>query len=234
MNLKDLQDGWKDEKWYHQRIHERFCEYVNNDETLSRHRTWVEQMVFGFGERSFHYLWLLLVNELPNEFKFLEIGVFRGQTLSLVALIAKYTCKTSHITGVSPLDNTDGHWDSDYVADVAQIHDEFEVSQPKIIKGLSTDPEIINQTKTGAPYDLIYIDGGHTSEVVTSDLQHYPEMVKKGGYLVIDDCNNEMNMPFGFFQGIAPVTDAKIAWLKGNKDFEFVCSVVHISVFRRI
>ena len=42
-------------------------------------------------------------------------------------------------------------------------------------------------------------------------------------------------MPFGFFQGIQPVTDAVLEWEQTNigKDFEFVFNVVHLKVYKR-
>jgi cephalosporin hydroxylase len=82
---------------------------------------------------------------------------------------------------------------------------------------------------------LLYIDGSHKYEDVVSDLLHYPQMVKSGGYLMIDDCCNDMKMPFGFFQGIQPVTDAVLEWEQTNigKDFDFVFNVVHLKVYKR-
>lgn len=237
MTLQELKDNWIDEPNYHKTIHETFIENVNNDELLNQHRTWVEQNVFGFGERSFHWFWKLLIDEMPKQFSFMEVGIFRGQILSLINVLSKSIGKKATVYGVSPLDNSDGHWDSDYETDVSTIHKQFNVADKyTIYKGLSTNENIIQQTLNIAPYDIVYIDGGHTTVVVTSDLTHYPNMVKKGGYLVIDDCCNNMSMPWGFFQGISSVTNAVLEWEKTeiSKEFEFQFNVVHLKVYKRV
>jgi len=35
-------------------------------------------------------MWLTLVQEIPSNFKFLEIGVFKGRILSLIELLSKH------------------------------------------------------------------------------------------------------------------------------------------------
>lgn len=231
--LKELQDSWVDEPNYHKQIHESFCELVNGDEQLKDHRDFVEQNAFGFGERSFHWLWKLLVDEMPNEFDFLEIGVFRGSSLSLFELLANKCGKIVYRWGLTPLDSTDGHWESDYRSDIKTIHEKFGLEKSyNIFEGLSTDNRIMACAYDFAPYDIIYIDGGHTTEVITSDLKNYCPMVKVGGYLAVDDSCNDMDMPFGFFQGIQPVTDAVLSYDWSN--WEFICNVVHLRIMRRI
>jgi hypothetical protein len=44
-----------------------------------------------------------------------------------------------------------------------------------------------------------------------------------------------MNQPWGYFQGIQPVTDAVLEWEKTEigKEFEFVFNVVHNRLYRR-
>jgi cephalosporin hydroxylase len=167
---------------------------------------------------------------MPNEFKFLEIGVFRGQVLSLYRLLADMSGKKAVRYGVSPMDSSDGHWDSDYFADAVTIHQQFNLKKDyTIYHGSSTDKNIIEKAQSTTPYDILYIDGGHTFDIVQSDLASYPQMIKKGGYLLIDDACNDMNQPWGYFQGIQPVTDAVLEWEKTEigKEFEFIFNVVH-------
>lgn len=233
MSLKDVQDIWKNQLEIHQAINEDFAEKVNATPELKEHRDWVEQNIFGFGERSFHWLHKLIVDEMPNTFSFLEVGVFRGQVLSLYKLLADTQGKKVTRYGVTPLDGSDGHWDSDYAKDIKTIHEQFKLKPDyKIIHGLSTDPEIIREVE-GLHIDVVYIDGGHTFEVVKSDLKHYPQLVKPGGYLIIDDCCNNMAMPFGYFTGIESVTRAVNEWEATQKEFEFLFNLVHIKVYRR-
>ena len=236
MTLDKYADIWIDVPEYHNTIHDSFIQLVNNDELLKKHRDFVEKNAFGFGERSFGWLFKLVIDEMPEEFSFLEIGVFRGSSLSLVKLLAdKYNKKVNRY-GVSPMDTSDGHWDSDYFHDVYHIHWSLGLDTDySIYHGLSTDEKIIKKAKSTEKYNILYIDGGHTKEVVDSDLFHYPQMIKSGGYLMIDDCCNDMNQPWGFFQGIQPVTDAVLEWEKTDigKEFEFVFNVVHLKVYKR-
>lgn len=236
MVLDKYADIWGDVPEFHNTIHESFIELVNRHEDLKAHRDFVESNAFGFGERSFGWLFKLIVDEMPKEFSFLEIGVFRGSSLSLIKLLANISDRKVKRYGVSPMDNSDGHWDSDYFHDVNRIHYSFDLEPDyTIYHGSSTEERIIKKSLNTAPYDILYIDGGHTREVVDSDLLYYPQMIKSGGYLMIDDCCNDMKMPFGFFQGIQPVTDAVLEWEKTEigQDFEFVFNVVHLKVYKR-
>jgi len=233
MSIALYKQHWVDEPTRHEAVNTMFATNVNENELLNDHRTWVTENAFGFGERSFHWLWKIIVDEMPKEFSFLEIGVFRGQILSLIELLAKENGKTANRYGVTPLDNSDGHWDSDYAKDIEIIHDMFDLAKDyTIYHGLSTDNEIIEQAKSTAPYDIVYLDGGHTYEVVTSDLKHYPNMVKVGGLFIVDDSCNNMKMPWGFFQGIESVTQATLEWENSKFDFQF--NVVHNRIYKRV
>lgn len=231
--LEELIKTWKDEESYHKMIHNTFSEKVNNTYYLKDHRDFVQQNAFGFGERSFHWMWKLIVDKMPREFSFLEIGVFRGQVLSLIKLLSNITNKISHTTGVTPLNGADGHWESDYRKDIETIHDRYSLEKNyEIIHGYSTDQDIIEQASK-QQYDIVYIDGGHTSEVVSSDLKFYLPLVKQGGYLVIDDSACKYHMPWGYFQGIAPVCN-EVDKVLPNDEFKELFNVVHNRVWQRI
>lgn len=79
-------------------------------------------------------------------------------------------------------------------------------------------------------YDILFLDGGHSYEVIKSDLKNYCPKVKRGGYLVIDDSCNNMDIPNGMFGGIASVTKAVEEYFP-NEEFEFLFSVVHNRVY---
>lgn len=231
MTLQEVKEYWQDNIQVHTSINERFIACVNADEELKAYRDWIESKIFGFGERSFLWLWKLLIDEMPPSFSFLEIGVFRGQIVGLIAILTDRTARAATITGITPLDNTGGHWESDYKADIALLHKTFGIVDPDIIKGLSTEQDVISQCKP--PYDIVYIDGGHAYEVVQADIKNYAPMVKPGGYLVIDDCANKYQLPFGYFRGIESVSRA-VDEVLPNKDFKEIFSVVHNRVFQRI
>lgn len=227
MTLTETIQIWKDEESIHRYINERFTACVNGDEKLKEYRDWIESKIFGFGERSFLWMWKTLIDRLPHDFDFLEVGVFRGQILGLIRLLSP----TAYITGITPLDSTGGHWESDYEADIKLLHNTFKLKQPFIIKGLSTDPDVI--TKANKPYDIVYIDGGHEYEVVRQDIHNYSKMVRPGGYLVIDDCANKYNLPAGYFKGIETVSRA-VDEVLPNDEFMELFSVVHNRIFKKI
>ena len=183
-----------------------YTDKVNADQELKAYRDWIEANIFGFGERCFLWMWNDIIARMPNEFTFMEIGVFRGQILGLVKLLADRQGKKVRRIGITPLDTTDGHWESDYEADIKKLHDTFSIANDyELITLDSTNPVAINLASQNPP-DVLYIDGGHTYEVVKSDLTNYIPILKVGGTLVIDDCNNAIPMPWGYFQGIQSVS----------------------------
>lgn len=228
MNLTYLKTNWVDLPEYHKHIHESFCDSVNNHLPVRAHRDYVEAKIWGFGERSFHWLWKIIFDELPENPNTLEIGVFRGATLSLWRMLRK----DALICGITPLSSDGGYWDSDYANDIKKIHADFRLDEPIIIQEYSNSQIAVEYAKEKT-WDLIYVDGSHRFEDAIFDLNIYSKFIKVGGYLVIDDCNVEMNLWDGAFRGHQQVTDAKLEWLKENPPFEFICSVVHISVFKR-
>ena len=235
MTLQDLQNSWTDVEDYHRSIHEHFVDEVNKDEFLNEHRTFVEQNAFGFGERSFQYLWKLIVDEMPSSFSFCEIGVFRGQILSLIQVLASRTGRKVERYGITPLDTSGGVWESNYEEDIKRIHDYFFIPKDyTLYVGSSTDKKIIEEAYLTSPYDILYIDGDHSYEGCLSDLENYGRFVRRGGFLVIDDACTEMHQPWGYFQGIKEVTEATLIYISKNMDeWEFVGNCVHLRVYRR-
>jgi len=235
MTIHDLKDNWQDNELFHKSIHEHFIDEVNKDEFLNEHRTYVENNVMGFGERSFPYMWKLIVDEMPTSFSFLEIGVFRAAILSLIQVLASRTGRQVTRYGVTPLDTSGGMWDSDYEADIARLHDYFFIQKDyTLYVGSSADKKIIEQAYLTSPYDIIYVDGDHSYEGALSDLNNYARFVKRGGFLVIDDACNDMKQPWGYFQGIAEVCEATLIFISNNiDDWEFYGNVMHLRVYRR-
>lgn len=231
MRLETTKQLWKDEESVHRFINEGFSICVDEEKDLKEYRDWIESNIFGFGERSFIWMWKLLVDEMPPYFSFLEIGVFRGQILGLIRMLADRSERGVRIIGVTPLDSSGGHWESDYNKDIKHLHDTFNLKQPEIIKGMSTDEGVVRLAR--GSYDIIYIDGGHDYETVKSDIKNYAPMVKNGGYLVIDDCANKYSLPNGYFKGIESVSKA-VDELLPNEYYKEVFSVVHNRVFKRI
>jgi len=238
-NLQELKDNWHDNTNFHQMVHETFIEKVNAIPELKAHRDWVEQNIFGFGERSFLWMWWLLIQEMPKEFTFVEIGVFRGQILSLIKLIADMQGKKVVRYGVTPLSTASDagenkNWQSDYRADIEKMHDQFNIQKDyTILHGLSTDSNIISEAQK-IKIDLLFVDGAHDFNSVVSDYFNYTPMVKNGGYVVCDDACNDLKMWWGAFQGQQSCTDATISFFKGNEYFKFIGNVVHDRIYKKI
>ncbi len=83
MSLTNVKHTYTDTEQWNTYIHDKFCEEVNKNAELKELRDFVEQNAFGFGERSFYWMWKLIVDEMPKEFTFLEIGDLKAQTTAL-------------------------------------------------------------------------------------------------------------------------------------------------------
>lgn len=210
---------------------------VNADPFLKSYRDWIEANAFGFGERCFLWMWKRIIDEMPEDFTFLEIGVFRGQILAIVEYLATRSGKFVERYGITPLDSSDGHWESDYLSDIMQLHEQFKIDKLFVLlKGSSTEHRIIELARSKPELNILYIDGGHAYDVVRSDIEHYAPLVKPGGYLVIDDCNNRLDMPYGYFRGLESVSkavDEVFPPFTTNEDWEYIGSVVHNRILRR-
>lgn len=227
-SLKDVQSIWADTEEVHRQINEGFIAHVNADPKLKAYRDWIEEKIFGFGERSFLWMWKLLIGEIPAP-NFLEIGVFRGQILGLIRMLSP----GARITGLTPLTSAGGHWESDYEADIKLLHETLDLEQPRIIKGLSTEDAAKGEASASGPYDIVYIDGGHDKETARHDVYVYSSMVRIGGYMVIDDCAHKYKLPDGYFRGIESVSKA-VDELLPNEYYTEVFNVMHNRIFKRV
>lgn len=236
MNIKTVTSSWENVESKHKFLNELFTLHTNEAKELKKLRDWVETNIFGFGERSFYWMWKLLVDEMPTNFAFLEVGVFRGQILALIRLLSSLQNKNANIIGVSPMNSSGKYWDSNYYEDVRKIHIDNHINANYIIiEGLSTNDSVIEKAKHFTP-DLLYIDGGHDYETVKADLRNYLPLLKEGGYLVIDDSATKFNLPLGYFRGHAEVSRAVDEYLPpftSNKDFTFLFNIMHNRVFRK-
>lgn len=231
---------WVDSVEYAQDIKDRFDSLVNSDLQLQGHRDHIEASGLGFGERCFHWLWKLLIDEMPSPFSFLEIGVYKGQVLSLVRLLADRTDRRSHVVGVTPLSKTSGTGqfpdfdDADFGKCIEDLHDRYDLKQPRLIVGDSTSAAVQWEVMEAGPYDIIYIDGCHELEYVTKDLMFYPQLLNTGGFLVIDDASWYLKMPRGFFRGIVPVSRAVGSIIETDSHWDHLLAVVHNRVWQRL
>ena len=172
----------------------RCCHYFdrNLSEELRRHRDYFTQNRRGFGEDAFHTMWFLLFREFQPK-SFLEIGVFRGQSLSLAALLAREFKLDCFVQGVSPFSMAGDavskyQRDVDYYRDTLNNFFHFILPAPALLKAYSTDPEaaILTASRT---WDLIYIDGCHDYAVARQDWDLCAKNLASGGLMVLDDAS---------------------------------------------
>jgi len=198
---------------------EELTDLVNSVPYLSIHRDWVEKHSWGFGDRAFHYMWYLILAQdilKSNDPFLLEIGVYKGQVISLWSLIALNEGGKANIYAISPLSGTGERlppiaheiWlvinkkyredfssgnlykQMDYLRCIEQIFSQFNltISSIHLLQGSSQDKAI--QAKLSyLTFDLVYIDGSHTYQDVSNDIDFYGDRVKVGGYLILDDAS---------------------------------------------
>ena len=242
--LSEVVANYSDNEASHTALWNSFLSNVQALPYLKKHRDYVEAGGFGYGDRPFHWMWKLLVSEMPSKFNFLEIGVFQGQTLSLVGLLAGRMAKNAKVVGITPLDRTGDqyatHPDLDYAARIKKIHLDHGLGRPTIINGLSFDPRVKHLAQEEGPYDLVYIDGCHDYLVVVDDITSYAPMVRPGGFLVVDDAGNNLKLPKGLIPhdwfGLEDVSQAVKNTLEEGalrEQFEHLFAVGHNRVFRR-
>jgi hypothetical protein len=241
--LQEATSYWADEPEKHVTIFKDFFRLVESDPELKSHRDFVEQNEFGYGDRPFHWMWNLIVKDLPENFKFLEIGVYQGQVISLVSFLSKRYGKNGSVFGLTPLSNVDDafskHHNVNYEERIATLYQTFglDASDLTIIEGLSNDAEPIRKSLKEGPYDCVYIDGGHDYDTVTSDISIFGPQVKSGGLLVMDDSANFLQIPDGLirmnWRGLESVSKAVRDHLETNSEFTEILSVGHNRVWRR-
>jgi hypothetical protein len=236
--LQAFVDLWRNEDAYNNDFHARCTKMVDESKLLKEHRDWIEANQFGFGDRAFHCIWLALMAQMPPDFSFLEIGVFKGQVLSLVGLIAKTMEKKAHIYGVTTLTNTEDvrcrYPAGDYKGWINQIHEHFQVQKPILIVGKSSNPTVVEQCTGFAPYDLVYVDGSHDYPDVVFDIKTYAPMTKAGGFLVMDDASiNRLNVG-SCWSGLEDVAQAVKDHLDNDPRFKFLLACGHLNLFQRV
>lgn len=157
---------------------------------LRAHRKYFATSLRGFGEDAFHAAWWQVFQEFrPSQC--LEIGVYRGQTISLWCLIQKLLdINPTRIAGLSPLDNsTDdvSHYpDIDYAEDIRINFSYFNQPQPQLFRGKSNSEQAKRFMETNK-WDIIYIDGSHEEVVVKVDVANALENLAINGIIVLDD-----------------------------------------------
>lgn len=230
------------------------------DPVLLRHRAYVERHQLGYGDAAFHALWGCLLPAAAARYgriRALEIGVFKGQVISLWALLARELALELEIHALTPLTGNPPKpktiWnriryrlDRAYREEVATgnfyptedyeliIRDHFKYHQlsfdtVKLHRGYSTDPALLANL-VDARFEVIYVDGDHREAGARHDFATFGAKVVPGGWLIADDA--AFDLPgTTFWKGYPQVTAAlsELAPL----GFVNVLNVGHNRVFQR-
>lgn len=204
---------------------------------LRTHRTYFTTGRRGFGEDAFHTMWVMLF----ERFKFrdcLEIGVYRGQTLSLAALLQRRGGIVGKVAGISPFSAAGDSVSTypgglDYHADTLANFAHFGLPQPTLIKAYSTDPAALDFIRS-QPWDCIYIDGNHDYEVARADWDASAANVRPGGVIVLDDSSLDTAFSPPAFASAGHPGPSRLAAEIDLARFREILRVGHNRVFQRL
>lgn len=204
--------------------------------SIRAHRDYYKQERRGFGEDALHAMWWTLLREFRPAVA-LEIGVYRGQVVSLWGLVAKlngFPCEVHGISPFSPAGDLVSTYrgDIDYLEDTRQSNRRFGLTEPQLLTALSTDAHAVDFVKS-LRWDLTYIDGNHDFDVAVADYRLCRDALAKGGILVLDDSSlftSYRPQAFGFAGHPGP---SRVAKELAMKELRFLGGVGHNNVFQK-
>jgi hypothetical protein len=204
---------------------------------LKEHRNYFSKNFRGYGEDAFHAMWFFVFKEFrPKEI--LEIGIYRGQSLSLFSLLGTKMEFETDVHGISPFTSAGDQVsqylkDLDYYNDVKVNFDYFKLPEPILHKGFSTDNEMIKVIQS-RQWDLIYIDGNHDYEVAKKDFNVCAKNLRKGGLLILDDASLNTDYKPSFYSTAGHPGPSLVASEIALDLFEEILSVGHNRVYKKI
>lgn len=204
--------------------------------SIREHREYIEKHEKGFGEPAFHAMWWKLILEF-KPLNCLEIGVYRGQTVSLWTLIGELEEQDIEVSGISPFssisDSVSEYINTiDFYQDVQETFEELNLKKPFFIRGLSGDNKAIEYIRSKS-WDMVYIDGGHDYEDVLSDYKLCFENMEKGGLIVFDDASlytDYQPLSFSFSGHPGP---SRVAREYADKEMKFIGAVGHNNIYMK-
>ena len=206
-------------------------------EILRRHRAYFQKERRGFGEDAFHVMWWMLFRE-TKPIHFLEIGVYRGQTLSLASMLQRMFAIEGTVLGISPF-NPSGDAVSAYRSDVNYLLDTeanfsvFDLPPPELVQAFSTDQAATDRIRKQV-WDIIYIDGNHDYQIAKADWDTCSGAVRQGGLIILDDASLNTNYNPPRFATAGHPGPSQVAAEVDASQFEEVLRVGHNRVFRKL
>jgi predicted O-methyltransferase YrrM len=204
---------------------------------LKNHREYFSKEKRAFGEDAFHAMWYHIFKELKPQ-KVLEIGVYRGSTLSLFSLLSQHFQIETEVYGISPFtpagDAVSKYLNNiNYYDDVKKNFDQFNLPHPFLNKGFSTDEEMVNLIKSNT-WDLIFIDGNHDYQVAKADFDVCSISIRKGGLIVLDDSSLYTGFKPPFYSSAGHPGPSRVASEINPNLLIEILSVGHNRVFKKV
>ena len=216
----------------------RCCHFFDRSlpEEFRRHREYFTQNRRGFGEDAFHTMWFLLFREFKPE-SFLEIGVFRGQSLSLAALLARHFKLDCFVQGISPFspagDAVSTYRNNvDYQEDTLKNFAHFKLPAPSLLKAFSTDAAAARLI-AARRWSFIYIDGNHDYEIARADWDLCAKNLLPGGLIVLDDASRDTGYVPPAFASAGHPGPSQLAKEISQPPFTEILRVGHNRVFQK-
>ena len=234
VNPDHFPDSLKDPDAYYRRAFQDFHRTLPAE--LRAHRAYYGIDRRGFGEDAFHTMWWRLVRKFRPE-SFLEIGVYRGQVVSLVALLARIEGIDCKVTGISPFSSagdsvSNYRNDVDYRLDTLSHFKHFGLPEPTLVNAYSTDSEAL-AVIASHQWDMIYIDGNHDYDIVVKDWDACSKAIKPGGIIILDDSGLSTSyQPPAFATGGHP-GPSRLASEIDPAQFQEILQMGHNRVFQR-
>jgi cephalosporin hydroxylase len=203
---------------------------------MREHRMYYEQDGRGFGEDVFHAMWFALLREFKPQ-QCLEIGVYRGQVISLWALIAQNIGFSCNVHGISPFtsvgDEVSIYMEKiNYFEDTLHHHSHFGLSSPTLVRAYSTDSEALAHIRSHR-WDLIYIDGNHDYDVALADYEICKDNLAEGGILVMDDSSMYTDYKPPRFSFAGHPGPSRVVQERAMKELCFMGGVGHNNIFMK-
>jgi hypothetical protein len=206
-------------------------------ESVRAHRRYFVEGNRGFGEDAFHAMWFLLFEHFRPRAA-LEIGVYRGQTITLWKLVSRHFQFDCQIAAISPFTSAGDAVSKyashvDYFEDTTLNHKHFELPLPEFCRAFSTAPQA-KSLIASRQWDVIYIDGNHDYDIALQDWIACAKAVKPGGIVVLDDSALDTDFSPPAFATAGHPGPSRVAREIDGSQFQEILSVGHNRVFQRL
>ena len=203
----------------------------------------------GYGELPFCWSWKLLVDCMPTEFKFLEVGINNGRMLSVVAVLSQREGKNGMLYGIRP-STVSTEIDDKYIIDISNNYtaSSYDISKLNIINGSSQDTDVIEQVMHNGPYNIVSINNFYGYQSISADIEQgidrynnilqdmnsYSSMLNVNGYLIMNDASLYIGCPYGNSFGDTDMSQVATNVVDNMANFVKVYNIGHNRVWQKI